>query len=304
MAKAASVRDMMADLSIHDPDHDDFYGHVMANDAALQRLESFRRLSPEQQNLLRQSANLAHFGHITHCEGGPHMFAKLKASDIVKQDPDVFEFAAIVHVCDVAGALGHRNPEGSLTYDQATHNAIEATFDACRTLQHGDEVSAYESYLRTRAAWLGFSPHAVEDRVLARLGAMMRLATPDAGRALKDGFSTLSPRDSDDALRRLSVSGAAQLPRTPTYMPAVLVNLMNNRSLGATPDERLARSVAIGVPFISAVLGFYQSMLSVGKLPMNVPLNFNVAAGVAATAPESLRWRNVMIDPKTCEVRV
>lgn len=302
MGKAASVRTMMADLGIHDADHDDFYGHVMREPRALARLESFQLLQSGSQNLLRATASLAHFGHITHCEGGPQMFGKLKASNILSTDPFAFEFAALSHTCDVAGAQGHRNTNGSLTYSQATFDAIEATFDACRTLKHGNEESAYEELLQTRARWLGFSPDMEGDRMLARLGAMMRLTTPQQGTALKQGFSRLPSVRREHALIYLGIAGAEKLPRTPTWMPAVLVNLMSNPELGASPEERLSNAIEIGVPFITTTLEAYQAMLLAGEMSSDTPLNFNAMAGVAARTPTLLRTAAVTINPENGEV--
>jgi len=82
----------------------------------------------------------------------------------------------------------------------------------------------------------------------------------------------------------------------------VLVNLMNNRNLGDTVEERSSRAVNIGVPFISSTLETYRSMLDEGKLRSDAPLNFNPAAGTAAAAPELLRSQTARIDPETCEV--
>jgi len=302
MGKAKSVRDMMADLGIGDVDHNDFYRRVMSHQEAPKRFESFRRLNPDLQMLVRKTAGLAHFGHITHCEGGPQMFGRLKASDILNQDPEAFEFAAFVHICDVAGALGHRNPKGSAAYTKATFHAVEATFDACRALKDGDEVSAYALLIRRRAHWLGLSPYSDEGRMLTRLGALMRLVTLEHGQALKESFSKLSLKDRDMARLALSASKAGQTCRAPTYIPALLVNLANNRQLGNTVEERLMHAVKIGVPFISFTLNTYRSMLDQGSLRPDVPLNFNPLSGTAAVAPELLRSGTAWIDPKNGEV--
>jgi hypothetical protein len=104
MGKTAWARHLMMDLGIYDVDHDNFYDRMMDHPEAPLRLHSFRRLDVDQQSLIRKTVDLAHFGHITHLEGGPRMFRKLKETEILHEDPAAFEFATLVYICDVAGA--------------------------------------------------------------------------------------------------------------------------------------------------------------------------------------------------------
>jgi hypothetical protein len=292
MGKSPKAREEMQALGIDDPDHDDFYGHVMQTPEALKQLPSFVALNPVQQNVVRSSAGLAHFGHITHCEGGPAMYANLTRTEAGVSSAVPFDFAMVVHMCDVAGALGHKNNQGSLTYNEHTHLAMQDTIASCELLSSGDALQAYHQYLSARAERLGLSADIPSDQMLARLGAMLRLFTPQDGVAL-------SAAEQDQAMAYLMPEGAAQLPRTPTYMPAVLVNLCNNKKLGESQQARLAQAIRIGIPYITAALQTYRAMLSSGQMGDDVPLNFNPIAGVAATDPGALMKQQVTINPVT-----
>jgi hypothetical protein len=76
--------------------------------------------------------------------------------------------------------------------------------------------------------------------------------------------------------------------RTPTYVPATLVNLSNNLQLGETKEERLSQAITMGLPFIVRVLEKHKELVSKEEFDVNVPLNFIEAAGIAKSFPNSL----------------
>lgn len=304
LPKADRFRTMMAEVGIHAADHDDFIGKVMDEPRALEKLGSFQQLTPAMQNLLRTTANLAHFGHITQCEGGPEMFRKLKKTDIANRDPAAFEFAAFVYRCDVAGARGHVNAQGSITFNQTTFEAVELGLDACRHLKDTDEVGACKFLVGTRARWLGLSPLRDDGMMLGRLGGWTRLTTKSHGVALNEGFSKLSVSDRESAVPRLSVEGASKLRRTPTYMPALLDNLIKHAKFG-THQEGVIAAITIGVPFIVSTLEKYEAMVDAKMMSDEVPLNFNPAAGIAASNPDRLLRKDLInINPETGAVTI
>ena len=288
MGKSEKARELFKPYGVHSPDHDDFHGE------ALQILKehpelcpTFEQLSPAAQKLLIESANLAHYGHITHLEGGPQMFSRLKQSG---PSSTALAFDLFVHTCDVAGALGHVDNQSSLVYTEQTHLAMQGMAEACRILsdpQKG-EKDAYNAYLSLRASWLGLSPECRVDRALTRVGAMLRLFTPEEGRLIKDAIRKLNTETRDRIISQLDIEDGKEFGRTPTYMPAVLVNLANNPQLGATKGERISQAVTLGLPFISRVLEKQRELLAQKKADPNVPLNFNLAAGVAKNNPAAL----------------
>ncbi len=281
IGKSEKAREL---FGIKAPDHDDFYGEAMQVLAKEPQLcPSFAKLPEEAKKLLIKVANLAHYGHITHLEGGPSMFDKLKASDSRAVSFDLF-----VHTCDVAGALGHVNNTSSLVYTELAHQSMQAMGESVRLLSdsHKTTKDAYNAYLAVRASWLGLNPDNGIDRVLVRVGAMLRLFTPEEGAILKRAVDSMAPAEREKIIAGLDVQKERGLLQTPTYMPAVLVNLSNNPQLGKTKEERLSQAILLGLPFICRVLEMHQANQQADP---NIPrLNFNKMAGVAKTAPHQL----------------
>jgi len=299
MGKSEKARAIFHPYGAQAPDHDDFHGQAMQilkDRSSLSR--SFSRLSYRSKQLLTKVANLAHYGHVTHLEGGPSMLTKLKQSKIPSSDPTALSFDLFVHTCDVAGALGHVNNKSSLVYTETTHRAMQAMANACRVLSDPSktEANAYDAYLAVRASWLGLNPSDRDDRVLTRIAAMLRLFTPEEGASLKNAMLQLDQQDRERIVAELDVRLGEEIGRTPTYMPAVLVNLYNNRDLGATPSERLSQTVVRGLPFIARVLQQHKQQLLQHQADPEIPLNFNKIAGVAKSAPDLLQQKPFTID--------
>lgn len=78
------------------------------------------------------------------------------------------------------------------------------------------------------------------------------------------------------------------MERTPTYMPAVLVNLANNPRLGSSKEKRISQAVILGLPFIARVLETHKQHLLRLEADSTISLNFNKVAGVAKTNPAAL----------------
>lgn len=298
MGKSEKAREIFKSEGARAPDHDDFYGEaleILKKRPFLSR--SFSRLPFASKQLLGKVANLAHFGHVTHLEGGPSMFSKLKNSSVAVTDPTALSFDLFVHTCDVAGALGHVNHSSSIAYTQQTHLALQAMNNACRVLSDPSqtETDAYNDYVSTRASWIGLNPSDRDDRVLTRIAAMLRLFTPEEGAALKNAILQLSSQDRQRIVAEFDVRFGEEIGRTPTYMPAVLVNLSNNKDLGATSTERLSQAVIYGLPFIAQVLEQHKQQILEQQADPEVPLNFNQIAGVAKTEPQLLQSKAFQI---------
>lgn len=299
MGKSEKARAIFNKYGAQAPDHDDFHGQAMQilkDHPALSR--SFSRLSYRSKQLLVKVANLAHYGHVTHLEGGPAMFTKLKQSAVPSSDPTALSFDLFVHTCDVAGAQGHVNNKSSLVYTETTHRAMQAMANACRILSDPSktETDAYDAYLTVRASWLGLNPSDRDDRVLIRIAAMLRLFTPEEGVSLKNAIQQLDQQDRERIVAELDVRLGEEIGRTPTYMPAVLVNLYNNPSLGTTSSERLSQAVIRGLPFIAKVLQQHKVQLMQHLANPEIPLNFNKIAGVAKSTPDLLQQKPFSID--------
>nr|WP_223537121.1 hypothetical protein [Pseudomonas sp. GL-B-16] len=303
IGKSPEARRQMTSLGIDQPDHDDFYAAVLQHPTAAETLSSFHSLNTLQKQLLRATSGLAHFGHLAHCEGGPAMYQPLRISGIVQQAPHLLDFALLMHTCDVAGALAHTSNKGARPLNDDTFTALQATRASCLLLADHDEMVAYQQYLQQRAMMLGLSDSSdkISMHLLARLGASLRLFGKEAGKTLRTAFQSLGADDRLLAQETLGPEGAARLPRTPTYAPAVLVNLINNPSLGKTPQDRANAALQIGLPFLGNALRIYCQRLDQEELPPELTLNFNSAAALARDMPEKLRGR-INIDRYTGSV--
>ncbi|HEY5234761.1 MAG TPA: hypothetical protein VIJ14_01175, partial [Rhabdochlamydiaceae bacterium] len=299
IGKSERARDVFRPYGANAPDHDDFYGEALKVLQTRPRLSrSFMKLPFAAKQLLGKVANLAHYGHVIHLEGGPSMFTKLKNSDVAAKDPTALSFDLFVHTCDVAGALGHVNNTSSIVYTEQTHLAMQAMASACRVLSDPTktETDAYNAYLTVRASWLGLNPSDRDDRVLTRIAAMLRLFTPEEGSALKNAILQLSSQDRQRIVSQFDVRFGEEIGRTPTYMPAVLVNLSNNKDLGATSTERLSQAVIRGLPFIARVLEQHQQQILQHQADPEIPLNFNQVAGIVKSMPQLLQKNTFQIN--------
>ena len=290
MGKSAQARALFEPYGVLAADHDEFYAKAMIVLARHPTLcPSFATLPMLSQKLLVQASDVAHEGHITHLEGGPEMFFQLRRSKILTEAPLAWQLHFFVHRCDIAGALGHVQPEGSLVYTEQAHQSLQAVATASRVMidPTKTELDAYNAYLATRASWLGFDPTVPADRVLTRLGAMLRLYTPAQGEVLRHAVSQLHGPDWNRIVLQWNFHEINLARQTPTYLPATLVNLANNPALGATADERLTQAITLGLPFLACVLD--------GR--SRQPLCFNPIAGLAKTNPQLLRSAHYQIDP-------
>jgi hypothetical protein len=288
IGKSEKARAIFRPYGAKAPDHDDFHEEVMQ---ILQKRPdlspTFNSLSPKAKKLLGEAANLAHYGHITHIEGGPSMFSKLKESGQASQVGFFFDF--LVHIFDVAGAAGHVDNESSLVYTEPAFKAMQGVFNSCKLLADpsSTEVDAYNANLRIRANWLGLSANDRMGRTLTRVGAMLRLFALEEGAVLRHAFGRLPLDVRTKIIEQLDIGKGEELARTPTYMPALLVNLANNPILGTSKEERTAQAVVLGLPFIARVLEVHKQNIAEG-FDSNIPLNFNRAAGVAKVNPFAL----------------
>ncbi|MBI5346951.1 MAG: hypothetical protein HZB76_07410 [Chlamydiae bacterium] len=291
IGKSEKARALFKPFGITAPDQDDFYGDVMKIIEEHSELcPSFAHLPASAKKLLIKVANLAHYGHLYHLEGGYAIVSKLKQSNVPATDPNALSFDLLVHTCDVAGALGHKNNQSSLTFTESTYTAMHAMEEAVKILcdPHKTEQDAYNAYLEKRASWLALSSEDTLSRVLTRTGAMLRLFTPADGMILKNAMQQLAEDAQNKIAAQLDVKKEDLIKRTPTYMVALLVNLLDSPQLGTNKEESLTNVIKTGLPFISKVLERHKEQLARNEADPNIPLNFNEIAGVVKTSPNLL----------------
>lgn len=300
IGKSERARVIFSEYGVSAPDHDDFHSELIPLLEKMPHLSpTFNSLSLAARELIFKTADLAHYGHIAHLEGGPNMFKKLKNSKIAFEDPKFLLFDFFIHICDVAGALGHVNNSSSIVYTESTYQTKKAVLEACQVLANPDkcEEDAYMAYLGQVANWLGLDIENNEDRILARVGAMLRLRRPEEGHFLKVAMQSIPNKVQLKIIDQLDVENGVEFKKTPTYIPAVLINLVNNAQLGSSKNERLTQAINLGLPFIVQALEKHKlQLLSLDADPC-VPLNFNKVAGWAKKDPLALT-NQFYIDPE------
>lgn len=296
MGKTKVAHEKAQKYHIIEADHDLFLDECLEKCPEI--FSTFQLLTPEQRKYIKKTKGLVHLGHVTHVEGGPEILTKLKESGILANNPQEFDFEILTHICDVSAARGHEDNAGSKVMTENTFKTIFAIKDALHELADHTEQEALRKYLSKRAEWLGLDETSNTTFLLARTGAMMRLYTTEDGAALQETFTQLNPTQKAIILSEYDPL-IYRNERTPTYVPAVLVNLM-----GEYTKQGLPRKVAItkclekGVTFIAHILYDYRNNRTDQPYNPNVTLNFNKAAGQLRDNFKLIDAATFTIDPE------
>lgn len=294
MGKTEQARGLAKQHGIEEADHDHFLQQVLLKCPEI--FPSYTKLSSFVRGILKKEFPL-HVGHFTHLEGGSEILTPLKQLGLVKNELETVDFFLFVHTCDVAGALAHVNPRGSLTYTENTHKTFQALQEALKLLATNDESTALKYYLTKRAQWLGLNAEDENDQVLTRLGAMLRYYSQDEGKILQKAFSKVD-KDNRDLIRQQFNPLTVRSGRTPTYIPAVLLNLKNNSKCGETEEERLFFVFQQGLPFILNVLRVEAEKSKKVSSLTSLTLCFNALAKQAKENPWLLKTKTYLISPE------
>lgn len=283
MGKSPQARQLFPKIT--NPDHDLFYKEAMEELRSKPHLlPTYEKLSPLAKDLLFRASRMPHLGHIYHLEGELEMLEPIKIHQLLgpNVDPTPFLFEFFIHCCDVCGALGHVNHRSSIAFTEHTFMGKEAVREAL--LEFKDPlVTSYEVYqtlLKKRATFIGLEKES-DFGVFARLAAMMRLFIPPYGETMRIAFVGLSVETKDRLRQQLTVGLTPKKQLTDTYVPAVYVNLLNNKSFGDTFEIRLSKVISIAVPFVTQVQEHHLKLLSEGIADPSVPLEFNALSALA-----------------------
>jgi hypothetical protein len=307
LGKSEVTRDKFAKYGANHPDQELFFEQMIAK--ALEKpglLPTFDKLTDSAKSLLLSSVNLAHYGHMSHIEGGPEMFKEIATKKIPTKDPETFLFDFFIHLCRVAGAKGHSNPYSSLEMTDSVYKVLSLGKKAILAMKKGKDPASmqwlgYNFLVETRAKWLGLSPSKRKDRALARIGAMLCLTEPEDGQLLRTAFSKLDKPIQKIVIDIFDLQEGDSYPQTPTYIPEMLVNLWQHQELGSTRQERMIAAFALGLPAIVQVFDRYQNKIKQKKIDSSIPLNFNPLADAVKQNPWILLKR-LSLDDKTGKI--
>lgn len=239
---------------------------------------SFEQLPDDARRLLHQTRNIAHYGHITHLEGSLEMFANAKA--YWKQGGNLYglKFDQLIHLFDVAGALGHIEPYTSLVLTEDVVKTLEAVSESCSVLKGLDsaEKDAYLSYANTRLSWVGIdNTNEHSDITKAKLIAALRIYNEEDALHIEDSLNSLSKEKLNEILSGMANLDHSPYP-TPTYIPALYLNYVNAlEKKGFSRSDSIHTCISLAVPKVLEITHKYLEKTSYGK-----PLCFNTLAGL------------------------
>ncbi|NQY43427.1 MAG: hypothetical protein HRT87_08800, partial [Legionellales bacterium] len=258
--------------SIGEKDHDIFLAQCLNKCPGI--FPSYMKLSKHNRNKIKRMEGIIHLGHVTHLENGARLFAKLKKAKVLLQDKEAFNIFYLAHICDVAGALGHVNNQGSIVYNSNTYQIINSVYKSVEMLATTSETEALLHYLKFRANLLGIEIRGDEDYVKTRIGTMLRLVGVEQGKYIEQSWSKLSIEN--QMLLTAEFHPLQNFPgETPTYIPAVLNNLMNKYK---SKEEGLNIVINNGIPLIINILNQYKKGQANIPFNENLTLNFNYVA--------------------------
>ena len=267
----------------------------------------------EQQRLTKylQSAfcHRQHYRHMLYTEGNENMFRHLLAAVKEKKlDKEAFHFWVCHWTINITGFRGHLSPKGSLYLTSNTFKAMAALESVLETVFSNPKITPHEllsSYLDIRAGFLkldrfSLPPH--HERLLAHIGAMMRLYQPMEGETLVAGFY-LIPIETRKKLAFSYFNVTDKEEPTPTFAPALFENSIDYRKNSYDQDsiiqkiskyaysksivvraEELKRMLAIAdvvvgcLPVYLRTLDEYRLKRQTKTIDLKQPLSFQAAA--------------------------
>ncbi len=293
VGKTSIAHKKIKDVNLTEPDHDLFYAKVIKKYAHI--FPSFNALSLRHQALLKKEANIIHYGHFSHLEGGPEMLTKIEKSNLISKQPWIFDFNLLIHLCDVAGASGHLYPLGAREMNEETFQIKHLMRKSVLQLKYKSRQDVLKYFIDERAKWIDQPLTSSSDYIIVRTAAMLRITTPEYTTKFNKAFAQLSQEQKNLILEEfypLTERDSA----TPTYVPAVLLNIFHNHSLSSREKQRIKFLFHHGLPFIATVLHEFRHNHANIPYNKNLTLNFNEIARIAREDPLQLKTRDYQIE--------
>lgn len=268
-------------------DHDDFMEAFYSSNSTIKKriIPSFEDLLPNiKQHIIQLNTSVPiHWGYFLQLEGGQNMFAKLLNDN--KINAEFLKQNFLINICDIAGALAHVTPLGSLTFNEHVWSAFQMVLETIEQfLIHQDPNEAYLDLINKKANYLGYELNNDEDgklAILTRIGFFLRLYSREDGVLLKK-YSDIIYSATEWSLVKKCFginSGINIWKHHPTYMPAVLLNLFNSTSEISDKYERALNGLVV----LAKIIDEYQKL---EYSNLESPLCFNNLAAQAKCNPE------------------
>ncbi|MCS5710916.1 DUF6829 domain-containing protein [Candidatus Berkiella aquae] len=194
-----------------------------------------------------------HYRHMMYTEGNQTMFDALR--ERVQNgsiDKESFDFWRCHWTINITGFRGHVDPHGSLYLTSNVFEAmmaLETTLERLFTEENVTSQVLLNDYLDKR--WQDFLKMGdlpdreitiSEKRLLAHIGAMMRLYHPDEGQALLEGYRFI-PKTLMKELSQAYFNIPANNEPTPTFAPALYENGIDFRKKMLKKEDGILRQV-------------------------------------------------------------
>lgn len=309
IGKIKPLRELLCqEFSIHEQDPDRFIEALLAQDHARlsEILPTIASLTKKEFEELRKTYTGFHYGHFCHTESTERELGRLQ--NILKQrGMRYLTKNMLVQLFDVAGARAHDQGKIQL------NNVIFGTYfddmlPALKQLEYHTPEEVYRDYLVKR---LDIAQVTLEDstkqslstteRLLGRLLCMFRIYKPGDAATLQASLARL---EEDDQFKRdlatLDSYQANPKFHTPTYMPALLNALKDNKNLAtlAHGEDEDAQTTAlrVGMRLIAMSLAEHQKRHSENQNPVNFNQLTSVVKGDLNDIKSLLKQHNIAID--------
>lgn len=200
-------------------------------------LPTFYKLSVENQKVVTDVLS-------TRLNYGQFLQAEAPAAALNGVPEDLDETTRSMYVMhamlDIAGVVGHVNPNGSLILTSPTYMSMVSAGAALSSTELDGATERYDAYLGYRAEQFGVdtkSPdtlEAMEAKAKVRLGCMLRYASPEQFGSLNDNFKALPLPVKAILTSELNKDGVNDRATLPYYGPALLKSLMDTEDMGAS----------------------------------------------------------------------
>jgi len=248
---------------------------------------SFASFSTLEKQLLIKLMSIAHFDNVTSLNGAEAVFEQVKQNNIVVKNPEVFDLALFLYVCQLAGSRGDKCYYSSPIL---TTHAIKNSLCLRKSffiLKDKSPEDAYHYYLKMRANWLGFDPGSPLNRVLTKIAAVISLYTEAEGKVLKEAFLKLKPEELTLIVGKFDGFNNSVRSKELLQIAELLLAIKQNSSLGSTEKDKLSSSIQIAFSFIARVLNQKKSATE---------LDFSKITQIAVNNPNFLTDGVIEID--------
>ncbi len=217
-------------------DHDQILTDLLqASEHETQRADlvpTLHELSEEQQRLVKDVFRVQlNFGQFLQAEA-PAAALEGVPSDLDPRAKDVFY---IMHaMLDIAGVVGHKNPDSSVILNSPTYMSMVRAHVALANDEFANNVDRYDAYLGYRAEQFGVAMETMDEQQKAeakaqvRLACMLRYATPEEFGELHEVFEQLDVPVKAILTTELNRDGINDRATLPYYAPAMLKALSEN----------------------------------------------------------------------------